>query len=494
MLRLFLLLFLNIAPFWVVRAQVGVFFQTYDYGNINNTVSSLVEYQGDLYLTESLSGSDSATSRIIRVDGQSGQVQWSKVFGTYDNLIRTNDITGFNQSLFVAGLINDSTKSYPVLYLMQLATVSGNLQYSQATKIAFNDHGERVIPHGDDIVIAGRTHDSTLQYSDIFLTKVDTHGNPSFKTIHNYGVYEDVATIDISSDGGYILGGHWWNSSSFSLSQDCYLLKTDSEGKPIWRKGYETNNEEWFMHSITTDDGGFAIAGYRKVNDKYHGLLIKTDDQGNFQWERQFDNIAKSSVFRRIAADEDGNLLLAGDRWDPATPSKTNIWLVKTNLQGDTLWTRQYLYHDDTLDHVPLTLEMIATSDGGYALAGRVANTALTGLDTWILKVDSLGRTCDDPPCQGILTGTTIALEEKPRITIYPNPSSGTIHIGSRNSPNQQSIISFFDLRGKLMEEVELETGITNYILSLPFLSGLYTYRIIVDGVMSQIGKIALVR
>ncbi|MEJ2635095.1 MAG: T9SS type A sorting domain-containing protein [Calditrichia bacterium] len=132
-----------------------------------------------------------------------------------------------------------------------------------------------------------------------------------------------------------------------------------------------------------TSDGGFVIAGgtYSFGAGSSDMYLIKTDSLGNTEWTRTYggpgDEIANAVRQTR------GGYILAGLTTSYGAGGD-DIWLVRTNARGDTLWTRTY---GSSGDELAVCLQV--THDYGYIIAKN---------DFSLLKTDSFGNLQWDRP------------------------------------------------------------------------------------------------
>ena len=117
---------------------------------------------------------------------------------------------------------------------------------------------------------------------------------------------------------------------------------------------------------LTLTLAGTANAGWMRT---YGGSL---DDKGHHVFQTS-----------------DGGYIIAGTT-NSFGAGESDIWLLKTDSLGDTLWTKTYGGNDDDEGIVCLN----PTLDGGYILAAKTSSFGSYGeSDIWVLRTDSLGDT-----------------------------------------------------------------------------------------------------
>lgn len=142
-----------------------------------------------------------------------------------------------------------------------------------------------------------------------------------------------------------------------------------------------------------TSDGGYVIIGTStRVEDgdalDKDIILIKTDRFGNHaSWSPKYFGGALDDIGYAVQIINDGGYILAGVRSDSLNGTiDKNILIIKTNEQGDTLWTRVHGTNQD--DHAFCVGQ---TSDNGYIIGGYT-NHPTQGKNTLLLKTDSKGN------------------------------------------------------------------------------------------------------
>lgn len=218
---------------------------------------------------------------------------------------------------------------------------------------------------------------------DIWLIKTDNKGSSEWDVTFGNGNFDTGNEVIQTSDGGYVIVCD--GDQTGGPRGDIWLIKTDSNGVEIWNKIFGGIGHNHGSSVQETSDGGFIICGSSYVNQETNGYdlwLIKTDNDGNEEWNKKYHNDGGDHGFT-VRQTSDGGFIVVGITSSGAGNDK--VWLIKTDENGDIIWDNTF--GNSVQDRAYSVLE---TSDGGYILAGDTLR--LSSSDAMVIKTDSNGN------------------------------------------------------------------------------------------------------
>lgn len=234
------------------------------------------------------------------------------------------------------------------------------------------------------------------QVPDTLWTKIYGRSGPD----HAYAV-EPV------NDGSYIVTGISFTASPI-CNYDIYLLKINMQGDTLWTKILgRTYNDGAYAIQQTFDDGyiigGYSESGTASNEDIY---LVKTDIHGDTLWSKTFGGTEDERGYC-VKQTLDYGYIIVGDYTDNY---REDIYIIKTDAWGDTVWTKRYgTQYEDFGRYVQ------STADSGYIVVGHTdVEVGCQCFAVWLLKLNASGDTVwthvytresyDDRACQVQLT------------------------------------------------------------------------------------------
>ncbi|MCE3280517.1 MAG: hypothetical protein K0S44_2708 [Bacteroidetes bacterium] len=237
----------------------------------------------------------------------------------------------------------DIKKSITIILLI---IISFSL-YSQVVKFekvyggSSYDYGYAVTQTYDKgYVVVGASSSFGSGNMDAVLLKVDSLGVETFHRTYGGINIDHAYSVKETSDSGLVIAGYT-NSVGFG-GYDMFLVRTNKMGDTIWTKTFGGSNWDFAYSAQQTTDGGFIIAGstysYGEGNSDMY--LVKTNSNGDTTWTKTFggsnDDEAKS-----VKQTSDGGYIIAGTTKSYGDLNG-DMYIVKTNVSGDTLWTYRF--------------------------------------------------------------------------------------------------------------------------------------------------------
>ncbi|MEI6816923.1 MAG: T9SS type A sorting domain-containing protein [Bacteroidota bacterium] len=214
-------------------------------------------------------------------------------------------------------------------------------------------------------------------YSSIQLFKTKANGDTLW--VKSYPVTGDTqgASVQQTLDSGYIICG-----TIFSPTQISYacLIKTNSLGDTLWTRSFSAGNLFSGTSVCQTRDSGYIFAGLEGIESMPNMHLIKLNAQGDTLWSKFFGSLIPGSLQETM----DGGIIMTGTN----IYTSDLIFLIKTNSTGDTLWSKEFGGAND--DYGKCVRQ---TSDNGYIITGYTTSSGAGGKDIFLIRTDSLGDT-----------------------------------------------------------------------------------------------------
>ncbi len=235
--------------------------------------------------------------------------------------------------------------------------------------------------------------------------------------------------IEYTADGGFIIAG---TTGSFGSGNTAiYLLKVDSNGIFQWSKAIGGIGVEWGYSVKQTFDKGYAVAGYTNSagNGGYDIYLVKTDSVGNTLWEKTYGG-SNWDFGYCIQQTPDSGFVLCGETYSFGN-GNADAFIVKTTKNGDTLWTRAI-----GSDSTDVAYSIIVYNDSTYCFTGKTNGAGSGGDDILWGTINKQGA--------GITTKTFGSTFNDAGYCIEKTPDGGTVIMGETDSSsfnNQEELI-----------------------------------------------------
>lgn len=249
------------------------------------------------------------------------------------------------------------------------------------------DVGSGLVKASDEGYLLAVTNSSVKPGNyDIQLIKVNDTGDTLWTRIYGGPATDYAHCLNTTSDGGYVVMAHTLSYGNGSL--DFYLLRLNQSGDTLWTKTYGGTASDWGACVQQTADGGFILAGdtYSRGDDDGDAYLIKTNSDGDTLWTGVYGGDNYDRAFHVIQTNDMGYLISGVTR--SFGIEEGNCYLVKTNETGDTLWTR--VIEGSRTGSLSCAVQV---SDGSYIVMGSIIVDEEMSGDILLSKIDASGNT-----------------------------------------------------------------------------------------------------
>lgn len=301
------------------------------------------------------------------------------------------------------------------------------------------DSGEEffsIIETADQALLAaGRATLPTVGYG-AWLVKTNLDGDTLWTRTYVESGWDAANEVIETSDQAYLFVG----SQQGELSKP-WMVKTNLSGDTLWTRRYGDNDEGGLNAVVETSDGGYLMVGKTRPADSwfFDAWMVKTDVDGIMEWEQSYGADSFNDEFNSIVETSDESYLVGGTG-SSSGAGYGDLWLVKTNFSGDTLWTKtfgganweygysaietignQYIIAGETqlafgsgnYDALIIKTDLdgneiwsrtyggtrndgvrsvIETLGGNLLLGGRTVSYGMGSFDIWLFKIDQQGN------------------------------------------------------------------------------------------------------
>jgi hypothetical protein len=427
---------------------------------------------------------------LVRTDGY-GSLVWSETFGgtgedAFSSVRETSD-GGFVMCGYTTSSGAGSYDAWLVRadagggYLWD-ATFGGTGQDLGFEALQLTDGGYAAVGYASD--------PGTGDY-DVLLVRTDSLGSAAWEKSYGLEGDDEGYSVDRTSDGGFVLTGY--TSSTGPGPYNLWLIRTDGSGTMLWNRVLGGTQGEIGRCVRQTSDGGYIVTGCTTSSGAGLGdmWLVRLDEAGSVVWDRSFGGPQWDSGFS-VTETWGGGFAVTGytDTDGPSEGSGYDLWIVKTDADGDLDWEAildcGYDSWGQSLAH---------TSDGGYIVAGYswIESSGPDDFDAWLIRLDQDTGISPEGDPQAVSPDIT---------SVFPNPSGGTFCIRCSFTGIEPPQALVYSLSGRLVRRLVpggIEDGSCVYTWDTLDLSGaavpagVYLLRV-ASGSGSSSARLVLVR
>jgi hypothetical protein len=173
-------------------------------------------------------------------------------------------------------------------------------------------------------------------------------------------------------------------------------VAAESQGQvSLWERQYGQPDRAEFATGrvVETLSGEYVLCGFTMGATPWEidGLIIKLSASGDTLWTRQVGSTGlggAADFLWGIALGSNEELLLTGTRYQ--APLGRQVWFLKYDQDGNCLLDKRFGKNQEDNGN-----EILQNSEGSYVILGNTASfgTQHGGKDVWLLKLDAQGDT-----------------------------------------------------------------------------------------------------
>jgi hypothetical protein len=357
----------------------------------------------------------------------------------------------------ISGDKNDTSRGYVDYWMVKIDSI-GNVEWQHTIGGNNYDYLTCIKQTKDEGYILGGSSNSDMSGNktennygdyDFWIVKTDSLGNIQWQNTIGGSLSDDLTSLQLTEDGGYILGG--WSESSmsgnktenncdttswpFTPTKEFWIIKIDSVGNIQWQNTIGGKRNELLIELKQTNDKGYILGGRSQSNiscDKMENNLgalntwdywiVKIDSSGNIQWQNTIGGNADDMLTSILLCNDEGYILggfsesnISGDKTENSIGGSMDYWVVKTDSMGTIQW--QNTIGGNNLDELR---SINHTNDGGYILGGSSfsnisgdkSQNSIGNGDNWLVRIDALGNIKWDKTVGGNDEDATYSLQQ----------------------------------------------------------------------------------
>ncbi|MBL7931682.1 MAG: T9SS type A sorting domain-containing protein [Bacteroidia bacterium] len=341
--------------------------------------SAYEEFWGAAVMSDSTivyAGYSDVDAYILRVD-RFGDTLWTTTISDPGlDLLYTVSETK-DHGIIAAGRSSSYGSGGMDMYLVKLNS-AGQVLWRKAIGSADHEVANKVFCCADKgFLLSGYTREPSAMHNDAYLVKTDSLGNILWTKAFG-GVDDDNAYSVIElPNTDIVVTGITVNSMG-----NVMLAKLSASGIFKWKKIYGTSGDDRAYSIVPASNGDLYVGGLVETTKM---LIFKTDSMGNVLWSKSYGNPATNQWGYSLSRCGNNHLLLCGHQG--VGGHGADYILIKTDLNGDTVWTRNYGFQFD--DYAQSVVEY----PGGGCILSGYSMVSPGNYDLYTIKADSLGNT-----------------------------------------------------------------------------------------------------
>ncbi len=478
--------FIGFYPVKKVSAQAYLFNKIFKPDTLNIGSPAIIATDNGYLIAQTYAAPNNFKSFGIRKANQYGETEWFKHLdlGQEEHLMIGGGVLSSTQdghymlvgSKGAEPLVNGGNRDILMIKFDAEGNVFWKKTNGEPDRI---ENAYHITPTQDGGYIMCGIQRSFTSSNRFYVLKTDALGNKEWDRVYNPLQHGSAFSI-FETNSGFIVSGYMFNAAS---NYDMVIVKIDKYGDVIWQKFYGSNGSDTGC-AISPDIEGNSILAIASINDNNikKPYIFSIDTLGNILWQNIYEIETLAPQEAPILRTENGGFICMYAFKNQLNKNDTRIFSFTST--GDTLWTRT-IPGLNPADNWYLK-DIASTPDGGFILSGFNYSQQ----SSWVVKTDSLGRTCSYIGCDStvvvevIMPGIPFHSNSEVSAMVYPVPASTQLNISYQIPatilPSGGALWRLYDALGRQVAKEALHGGTGVAEVSVAHLpAGIYYYRVL---------------
>jgi hypothetical protein len=304
---------------------------------------------------------------------QAPDTLWTRYYGGGDDDEGIACVNAGNSSTIVTGWDASHGQGGHDVVIARV-TDAGVLNWVRYVGGASNDEGYSVVGIGENqFAVGGWTTVSGVS-GEFYLILINGNGDTLWtRHFGGSGMQKCYDLVRTNKTPGFAMVGY----TNTGGSDDVMLLRVSATGDSLWSKVYGGTGGDVGWSIVETVDYGFLLAGY--TSSYGHGdrdiYLIRTNGRGDTLWTRTYGGTSLDWAYYANNA-TGANYVIAGYTVSFRQSGQYNAIYLKVNDFGDTVWTSVVR---STGAGSSVGTSICQMDDGNYFVAGHGAGSGGSG-------------------------------------------------------------------------------------------------------------------
>jgi len=396
--------------FVTVSTHAQIMFQRHYGGSGDEYGSTCIQTSDGGYIAAGTTDSYGAGGYDIYIvkTNEYGDTLWTKAYGGTGDEVSSDIIHSSDGGYAIIGRTNSFGEGSNDCYLIKI-NQSGDTIWTKTYGGTGNENAYRIVQTADNgYIITGNSESYGPVTGSIYIIKINTLGDSLWMRIYykqdvNTG-YDIIQTLD----DNFLIGVTLSNTVS---THDFMLLKINPIGDTLWTRVYDKGGDDWLSSVVELSNGDIVVSG--KTNSIGYGgddvFLSRYNSNGNEIWFKTFGG-SDDDLGGKIILTNDSCIVFSGTTYSFGNGS-CDVYLIKTNLDGDTIWTKTY----GGINFDMGGGSILETNDNGF-ITGGITESFGNGIQMYLVKTREDGFA---------LTNECNYSDLK----VFPNPSNGFVNV-----------------------------------------------------------------